>query len=739
MGWMKRAAVAVLCCALGGVGVGVVAQVPSVLRLSPTAEGWSGRVLSREGGVVPEGLSGVESAVADIGHRWRLADLGLLEPIVLSREQPTRDLYFPVPSQVPLSRVAWTLPMRFVATQGARSWVSVLVNDLPVAHHALTAASSALTLQGDAPGGLVPGGFVRMTLRLESEAATDGQGLACTVPASLVVDPSAALHFQTPAGAVSTVGDAWVLLPPVTHVLLPPGGLTTEVYQAAWRVGSALSRTRRHPAFAALPVVGDSVDTAALTVPPSWRPVPALQALANRSSVVLADNAQWAAWTLLQLAGPTASGGVVLVDAPFVQRLAGGLAALGLQAEAAGVAPSVRASIERWQSAWLGRLRQTLEQSAVQWVPTTIGGVLVLGPDAAQAFAQLADPQWAQLSRSAGATWVAQPTPVPGAAELRYSALGLGTGSFAMTYRHDWTGVLDLSQAGLSGQLPDEWVLDIATPSLTPDVSPTVSLYLNDRLLATDVLQLDGRTQRVRARLPASSLQVRNVLRAVFLRQGESGHCAVTPWTFSVTDSSHLTTRERSLAADFAGVGRALAKGGHLLVSADDLQTPVSSLNRMVWAGEAMALDASRIKVSVLPAPDQAWPTPFVAWVDGAAAQQPPMPTEAKEATAGLQEGLVVQVVSRNGGLGVAFQPRGNGLSLSAPVSLLNHGSIAAFNAQGQGQLWDADGRTDDAFADELREPWLRRNMGWWIPLLLVLSFVALLVAASVKRRKVQR
>ena len=96
----------------------------------------------------------------------------------------------------------------------------------------------------------------------------------------------------------------------------------------------------------------------------------------------------------------------------------------------------------------------------------------------------------------------------------------------------------------------------------------------------------------------------------------------------------------------------------------------------------------------------------------------------------------MARVLSRDGGLGVQLQKQGTGLDELAKVSMFNHGSIGLFNAQGIGQLWDEEGRTRNTFQDEMREPWLRRNMGWWIPLLLVFSFVGLLVAASVVRRK---
>ena len=736
MSWVKHSLMALLVCGLSGFSGWGFSKAPTGGKSARQGDALQKQLSSQTLVARAGAIDTTNTAAGDWAHRMRFADLGLADGVVLSREQPLVDVYVPVPAQVPLSKVTWSLPLRQVTSTTSRAWLSVSVNDQPVAHWALGSISSDQLLQGVAKAGLVPGGFLRLTLRLDIEHGKDELGQVCTAPVSVVIDPSAHVSYQTPAGAQLSVGDAWVLLPPVTNVMVPPGAMSIETYQTAWAVGTTLLRARRQQTFSAFASMGETVDTALIEVPNGWLDIPAFQALSSRSTVSLADPAQWAAWVLLQMAGPSAASGVVLVDAPFVKSVSAGLDALSAQVVAANLTPDVLNAVTQWQSVWLKRLQQAVEQPIVHSVPTVAGGVLLLGSSASAAFSQLVDPHWAALLRASGAQWLARSRPAPNSSELRLTELGLPTGAFSMLYRHEWTGVLDLSNPGLSGELPHTWVFDIATPAATMNEQPTVSLYLNDQLLASQVLSMDGKTQRVIANLPASAVQVRNVLRAVFLRRGDHGHCFVAPWSFSIADTSHVTTHSRELLVSFVGAGRAMAKGGNLLVSQQELSAPLASVPTLVWAGEAMALDVNRTKVQPTPGAAAAWPTPFMTHLGKGGSLKLPANEWLNEALVGIKDGLTARVVSHEGGLGLVLQAQGSGLDVTAPVSMFNHGSMGVFNAQGRGQLWDEAGRTRDTFQDEMREPWLRRNMGWWIPLLLVFAFVGLLVAASVVRRK---
>ena len=736
MSWVKHSLVAALVCALSGAPVWALSKPVAGSKQAQVADSVQRPVADRNVVAMPAAATALDQSVGDWVHHVRFADLGLAAGLMLSREQPQADVYIPVPSQVPLSKVVWSLPLQHLTSRTARAWLSVAVNDQPVAHLALGSINSEQVLQGVAKGGLVSGGFLRLTLKLEIEHARDELGQVCTSPVSVLIDPSAHVGYQTPVGAHLSVGDAWVLLPAVTHVTVPQGAMSAETYQAAWAVGTTLLRGRKQGAFRAFAALGETVNTASMVVPTAWVSVPAFQSLSSRSSVALTDPAQWAAWVLLHLSGPSAAGGVVLVDAPFVKSVADGLDKLRVQADGSGLPADARKALETWQAAWLKRLQQAVEQPVVQSVPTVSGGVLLLSANAYGAFSQLTDPTRAALLRASGDKWLARPQPVKAASEVRLSSLGLPTGSFIMMYRREWTGVLDLSNQGLSGEVPKTWVFDIATPSTAASERPMVSLYLNDQLLTSHGLAMDGKTQRVTAQVPASAVQVRNVLRAVFLRHDDQGQCFEAPLSFSIADTSHVVTHARELGTNFAGAGLSLAKGGHLVVSPQELLAPLASLPTLVWAGEAMAVDVNRLKVSSAPAGSAKWPTPFIATPGAEGVPTSPKNDFLQDALVGLPNGLIARAVSRDGGLGVQLQNQGAGLEALAPVSVFNHGSVALFNARGLGQLWDEEGRTRDVYQDDLREPWLRRNMGWWIPLLLVFSFVALLVAASVVRRK---
>lgn len=177
-----------------------------------------------------------------------------------------------------------------------------------------------------------------------------------------------------------------------------------------------------------------------------------------------------------------------------------------------------------------------------------------------------------------------------------------------------------------------------------------------------------------------------------------------------------------------------------MLVPFHYLNEPQRSLPQLVWAAHALTLNASQVSVSVLPQGSPAeWPKPFLAWdvsnsvIDSLRGTS--VPNAAADAFAALGNGLSARVAMVNGEASMFMQVHGRGLGENPVYARLRHGSVAMVDERGRMVEWDDSGLTREAHLDELRQPWVVRNIGWWLPAVLVLGFVGMLVVASLIRR----
>jgi hypothetical protein len=111
------------------------------------------------------------------------------------------------------------------------------------------------------------------------------------------------------------------------------------------------------------------------------------------------------------------------------------------------------------------------------------------------------------------------------------------------------------------------------------------------------------------------------------------------------------------------------------------------------------------------------------------------VPNVAADAFAVLGNGLSARVVNVKGEASVFVRVHGRGLGETPVFAKFRHGSVAMVEEGGRLVEWDDAGLTREAHLDELRQPWVVRNVGWWLPAVLVLGFVGMLVVASVIRR----
>lgn len=661
-----------------------------------------------------------------------LSELGLTRPLVLNRLRPNHTLYFPMPTRLPVAGVHWELSYRYLGAGSTPSWLSVVVNERPMAHHPLASSPDLQMLTGVFDGRQDTTGFLRLELRLASTASATEDCASGQGPVSLVLEPSTRIVFRFATVPTITVGDAWALMPSVAPVLIPYGELSPQTYETAWRVGAALSAANRRVLFQPLVGPGRRVDTRQVDVPKLLSGMPAFRALSTRQEVVLADDAQLAAWVLLRLQGRPRPA-VLVVDQPLARAITRGVVALQSQFEDRRVVQAH--AFATWLHERLGVVVDGALASNVLIQPTVGGAVLVVGGDSSAAFSQLADPVWASLVRTSGASWALQTEPVTPGSELRFQDLGLPVGAVAVAGITESTGFFDLSHVRLGGRLPQELVLEVMSPADTGSAHFAMSVYLNDVLLTAKRGQLDGDTYRLHAKLPASVLRPRNVVRVVYERLLVGSDCAEPASAFVVLPTSHLVLKSDSLGADFTGAGFALSSSGHVYVPPHFLRAPEQTLPDLIWVGQALGVPPGKINLNVMPAGRaDAWPAPFLAW--DVPVQQDVGNSRSNGWAGDLAgDGVALKVRLLNQSPAVFIHTVGQGLSAATPRLTLSHGSSVWVPRDGSVVELNADGEVLAPYSEELREPWFKRNLAWWLPSLLVLSFVGLLVAASYQRR----
>jgi len=680
------------------------------------------------------------AAVPTVGLTQRttsLADLGLTEPIVLGGVQTTRTVYFPVPSKTPISDIQWEIPYHVAGVRKGGAALTVYVNERLVLREELAVQSKGVLRGTLEKAGA--SGFLRIRTELEG-AGLSGRGTdnVCEAPATVVLDPSMQIRFQYRPESMVSVGDVWSLLPTQPLVLLPPKPLPPITYQTAFRVGAAFAKIEKHAEFESLPAVGQTVDTTVLDVPNGWQDIPAFRALSKKDRHVLGDRSELTAWVVFRLQRkPLPS--VLVVDAAMLQDLQQGLDALVAQVQ--GVRGGKGQFINEWMAAQLSQILQVRSDQRVLLQPTESGGVLVVGPNASVAFGQMVEPKWQLLMRTSGSSWGLQSNPTESAAELRFRDIGLPIGPVTATDRLEWGARFDLGQSALSGRVPSEVVMDLVLPDMRQDANPLAKLYFNDMLLTGGVLSFDKQgVHRLRARIPASAVQVDNGLTLIVEFAQSKNDCVPVPVTVGIQPTSHFTLTTAKLGKNFNGHGHALSKGGHVLVPDQYLRDPQRSLRHLIWMSRALALNTGQVSVGMLPRTDVSdWPKPFMAWeappsvIDALSNGKVPQP--ASEAWDGLANGLAVRVMPVAGETSTFVRVQGTGLDDRATFGRFRHGSVALVESNGRLLEWDDTGLTREAHLDELRQPWVLRNIGWWLPAALVLGFVGMLVVASHIRR----
>jgi hypothetical protein len=683
-----------------------------------------------------------------VSRSYRLADLGMLHPIVLANSAQQRELYLPVPPGLPL-RDAWLwLDGHYLQAEKGRTTLTVFTDDYPVAARALTEDHGDVQEKIGIDGLPRPGGFVRVGLNWMSILAVP----ACTdarVPGnSISFEPDSQFSYRFDASVVREINTAWGALPLRPVLLLAPGQLGAGSYDSAWRVGEALLRASKPAQFVNLPAVGDTVQLPELDIPAALRGLPAFAAL-QPGAHRMADAAEIGALLTLGKRGPLGAD-VLIADAALTKSLQAALDALDEEVKAAD--GSAAAAFQSWRQGMFSAGDATPDNELV--LGTMAGNpVVMVGENAGAKAADLLDSHWRSLAEGKALT-ISDIIPDPADGTVLLTKLSAIAGSTYVLVHTDRSVNFSVGALSGNGALPKQVVLDLSVAPNAGGEPPIVAIFLNDLLLGAQPLVADGRPQRMEVDVPRYAVAVNNELRISFLRQSSKPRCPddLTAYPVSIMPTSHMLLGNDSPINDFLHIASRLAAGGALLAPVEWRVQATQSLPRLAWLANAVGMTPG--------------PATRLQWVSAGQHVQPDMPFLALSPTllesrdvlqlrkgqlevlnsgqvllnmAGIERAAMLEVNDVNQQPGVIYRDLGAGPPTFGEPFQMTRGNVAVVNDLGLLSEFDTKDPTGSVLAKtDNPQPVWNKYMGLWI-VLAGLIVLALITARVVQVRRAKQ
>jgi hypothetical protein len=255
-------------------------------------------------------------------------DLGFTGPVVLGYPDTLREIYLPVPTNVPLANAAIQMDANYVRADGGRTTMILSVDGYPVSARPFTAERGDASLALPIDGNPRPSGFVRFNIDWRTAVGRENTCADARTPGNLLrIEPTTKFTYRYDGSAVKDLSTAWSSLPSAPTILVASNKLSPEAYDTAWRVGVALERAGKRPIIRALPAVGDTVDMRGITIPPALRSVPAYAGLTENGMHKIKDAAEIGALMSLGAAGPFQAD-IVIADPSFATAMGGSFDAM---------------------------------------------------------------------------------------------------------------------------------------------------------------------------------------------------------------------------------------------------------------------------------------------------------------------------------------------------------------------------------------------------------------------------
>ena len=683
-----------------------------------------------------------------------LSDVGLNAAVVLGGAQTVRDIYWPVPANVPLLNAAIQLDAGYMRADPGRTTLALFLNKTPVLARDVALERGDASVLLAVPSEAQASGLVRLGIAWNTVISVKAPDSLCTDTRSmgnlLRIEPTSHLSYQFDTSGIRDLSTAWTAMPQTPVILVSSQQLDQNSYEAAWRIGLTMERAGKRPSVVTLPSLGQELDLSAISVPDTLRRISSFAALAPGGKHTLKNSAELGAWFALnQISNSHAD--VIVADTRLASNLTDGLTALSLQIEKE--APDAVAAFSLWRAQRLDSLVKLTVPGELRIANSPGGSTLVVSPDAGTKLAAIFDTQWRDMaaSRRLLVKKVESPADDINDDMVSLKTLGAEPGSFDLAADGVWEAKFEIGSESLKGRIPSKLVLDLSAAPSTGWTAPVASVFLNDILLTSKRMEADGKRERLIAGIPGYALGASNVIRVSFVRQLASDLCRESPGAYpvSVWPSSHLVLGGSNVSEDFPGMASRLSQGGDVIVPATYVADAKRSLERLIRISAAAGVSPIKSKLVTVAEAKTSNPTaPFLALDVGFST---PLTTTLVEKghlvmadekdrklldVTGLTSVGIASVERVNGTIGIVYRSQVDDQERFDVPFRLMHGNFAMIRRGGQLSEFDSRGNLDKVSLNDANDSVFTRYFWWGISGFLMIFFLALLYAANGYRNR---
>ncbi|WP_116799813.1 cellulose biosynthesis cyclic di-GMP-binding regulatory protein BcsB [Pseudomonas syringae] len=683
-----------------------------------------------------------------------LRELGIDRPIILNASDARRELYLPVPANVPLTEATLNFDASYLNGEAGRNTLLLSLDGYPVRALGLNEEQGNASATLGVDKAARESGSVRLGIAWSSVISKVLCEDERAIGNVLRIDPHTRLTYSYDASQLQDVGAVWNALPGKPGLLVAPGTLSNASYDAAWRLGVALERIGKQARILPFPAVQDSVDLSGLTIPAELKQIPAFAGLEGKGQYTLRDPAEIGALLMLGQT-PALQADLAISDPQLLKAIDGAMDAL--QAQVQGLDASAASALAQWRERYI---KKPLANSAGDDVSLALLGnraLLMIKPESANKAIGLFSSAWNKLARNRQLT-IGEEAAMPLSEDGRVALTRLGgkPGTVDVLAKTDWSASFPLGSVAYDGRVPVTAMIDIAAAPGASGTPPVATLFLNDYLIGAMQLTPDGKKERIEARIPQYALAAQNVLRVSFQRQPVSNQCLETPQAFpiSVLPTSHIVLDKVTPDENFSGMAARFATDTQIMVPKGYLERPASSLPQVIRIASASGVSPLRAQLSVSDDASVAV-TPAKAFLafelpvkDGAesvkASNDGHLLINHKEQTLldlkSLNHLASLQVIEAGGQHGMVYRSLGGQAPVFERPLLLERGNAALLADSGPIATFDAKDPTGSQMIEEEEstgiEAWRKPSLLWLIPAGIVLFLILLLAGRSARRNR---
>ncbi len=467
------------------------------------------------------------------------ARVGFPSGFRLSNLGGRREVYVPVPQGIALKLVDLALVYDDVSAHDARRSLEILVNDRSVAALVLDGKSTGRTVRVPLATATPREGFLKLSF-LYSGAATQDRCIDVRyVGDSLTVRSESAVEFEIGTTGTPNITAAAALMPKDVAVLLSNPAVPPADIAAALTLARSLAATGRQVTF--------------------YHGIDSMPALLDDD-----DRRRWIR-------------GMVVVGA--FNRVANRLdMPLAMPVSAAGAS--------------------TIDGSLAA---ARIGGVPVLlltDPASARTGLLLNNPSLLALRDTSAASIGQVSAPKGSSNRISFDALGLVPAQAEVFGRAD-LAVSIPTRILPSGTRPSRLVLDLMVAPDGAGEKAVVSVFVNERLLASTVAAI-GEPTRLDLALPDGLVGSAANIRTVIQRRSAQGDCRFEPQGYPVEilgSSAVILSSAGTVAQDFSDLATLWANGVEILLPSSTASQPLAVLAALADVVNALSKDTAPIAV----------------------------------------------------------------------------------------------------------------------------------------------